>query len=293
VNEGLFARLDAWLARGPVVLASVMETRGATPRKGGSRMLVARRRCFGSVGGGLAEARVIEAAHDLLDRRGHRADVEIDLSGRPGAAGICGGHMRVCLRRWQGSVDRARAADIHRRLAAGEQVTLGAPELGCVAGEEQRATPDIRLLIIGAGHCGLALHDLALQLDFELWVYDEREDVLPAFKSARQLTGDATQLLRALDTPRTVFAVCLTRDFHADLAALRVLSQRPPAFIAMMGSQRRIAQVRAALAEQAGALAHLQAPVGIDIDAQTPHEIAISILAQLIQRRRQLEPCSA
>jgi xanthine dehydrogenase accessory factor len=291
VNEALFARLDAWLARGPVVLASVMETRGATPRKVGSRMLIARQRCFGSVGGGLAEARVIEAARDLLDRRGDRTDVEIDLSGRPGAAGICGGHMRVCLRRWQGPLDRARAADVQRCLTAGEEVQLGAADLGCASGDDQRATPDIRLLIIGGGHCGLALHDLARWLDFDLWVYDEREDVLPAFRAARQLAGDATQLLQALDTRRRVFAVCLTRDFHADLAALRVLSQRPPAFVAMMGSQRRIAQVRAALAEQADALGHLQAPVGFDIDAQTPHEIAISILAQLIQRRRQLEPC--
>jgi xanthine dehydrogenase accessory factor len=99
------------------------------------------------------------------------------------------------------------------------------------------------------------------------------------------LSGPIDSLSSALDTRRELFAVLLNRDFQCDVAALRVLCHRPPRFIGMMGSARRIGEVRAALPEHAATLAGLRAPVGIDIGAQTPHEIAISILAELIQLR--------
>jgi xanthine dehydrogenase accessory factor len=86
-----------------------------------------------------------------------------------------------------------------------------------------------------------------------------------------------------------VFAVLLNRDFAADIAALSVLATRPPVFTGMMGSRRRIAQVRDALPEHADFLARVIAPVGLDIDAQTPAEIAVSILAQLVAERRRLD----
>jgi len=286
MSERLFAKLHEWLPQHPVVLASVIDTRGATPRKGGSRMLIAADRCFGSVGGGLAEAQVIAAAHVLLSGHALGSEVEIDLTGRAGAAGICGGRMRIGLRRWAGAADIEQVATIVNALHTGNAVTLSAEAIA--GNESQRVEPDVRLLIIGAGHCGLALHDLAHYLEFEMWVYDERRAVLTDFAHARQLGGEASQLTLALDTQRLVFAVCVNRDFHCDVAALRVLCARPPAFIGMMGSGKRIAQVMAALPEHAAELAKVRAPVGIEIDAQTPHEIAISILAQLVEKRREL-----
>ena len=78
----------------------------------------------------------------------------------------------------------------------------------------------------------------------------------------------------------------LNRDFAADIASLHELCRRPPAFLGMMGSRRRIREVLDALPEHADALARLQAPVGLDIAAETPQEIAVSILAQLVQVRR-------
>ena len=286
MNERLFARLHAWLAMGPVVLASVLETRGATPRKGGSRMLIGAGDTFGSIGGGMAEARVVAAANTLLQDAGRSTEVEIDLTGREGAAGICGGRMRIGLRRWHGADDGLRAALIAETLAAGNSLTLECDDLG--GGDPQPIQPDPRLLIIGAGHCGLALHDVANLLDFDLWAYDERSDELAKFNHATCLSGPIDLLTTALDTRRELFVVLLNRDFQCDIATLRVLCHRPPRFIGMMGSAKRIVEVRAALPEHAAALASLRAPVGIDIDAQTPHEIAISILAELIQQQRAL-----
>ena len=90
----------------------------------------------------------------------------------------------------------------------------------------------------------------------------------------------------ALDCERPVYAVLLNRDYPSDIATLAVLCQRPPRFVGMMGSQRRIAEVARALPALRERLPGLQAPVGLAIGAETPHEIAVSILAQLVAERR-------
>ena len=286
MNERLFARLAALLADEPVAMASVLHTVGATPRKRGARMLITATDSEFSIGGGLAEARVIAAARTLLAEARREREIGIDLSGKPEAAGICGGHMQIALRRWSGLLDHARVQEIASSLASGNIADLTADDLGSPA-DFDSALPDERLLIVGGGHCGRALYDLAVHLDFDIWMFDAQSLRLAAedFPLATCLCGEYPTLARALDTKRRVHAVLLNRDFHADIAALRVLAQAPPAFISMMGSRRRIAQVRAALPECAQALAHLRAPTGLDIGAGTPHEIAVSILAQVIADR--------
>ena len=259
MDERLFARLAARLRDGPVVLATVLDTRGAVPREAGAKMLIGSDWTEFSVGGGAAEARVIDAARAL---REDRDEVAIDLSGRAGAQGVCGGSMRIALERWN---DGARAARIAATLAAGDEI--------------DGLRPDVRLLIAGGGHCGAALQDLARFLDFEVVVCDARPEL-----------SAPTTLGEALDTPRRVYAVLLNRDYEADVAALRVLAAKPPRFAGMMGSKKRIMTVRASLPEHAGWLETVVAPVGIELDAQTPHEIAVSILAQLVEFRRRDTP---
>ncbi len=288
MDERLFARLAARLPLEPVILASVLETRGATPRKPGARMLIGAEACEFSVGGGEAEARVVAAARELLRAGYEQSVLEIDLSGGAGAAGICGGHMRIALRRWQADDDLELAQDIAATLGAGNTAELPGFLIGLGAADAL-LQPDVRLLIIGAGHCGLALYDLARHLDFELWLFDQRPGCFEAdpCPQARVLCGEAGLLRQALDTSRAVFAVLLTRDFQRDLDALAALAESPPAFIGMMGSRRRVAQVRAALPLGASEL-RITAPIGIELAAQTPHEIAVGILAQLIAQRAAL-----
>ena len=269
------------------MLASVLATRGATPRKAGARMLIAATSTDFSIGGGLAEARVIAAARDLLDRGGRDGRVQIDLTGGADSAGVCGGRMELALRRWNAEADAQRAHFMAHRLASGTAVELDAGDVGAPGGATT-LEPDPRLLIVGGGHCGLALYELAQTLDFDLWVYDPRPEYAdPAlYPHAQALTGDFGKLKDALDTRRALYVVLLNRDYVSDVASLRVLAGAQFAFLGMMGSRRRIDEVRAALsAEQAQQLAALQAPVGLPIGAQTPHEIAISVLAHLIQVR--------
>jgi xanthine dehydrogenase accessory factor len=287
MDERLFGRLAARLADGPVVLATVVATRGATPRKSGSRMLIGARDTEFSVGGGAAEASVVEAARALLASPARAGSLVIDLTGRPGALGVCGGTMQVALRHWAGDEDRAYARDIATQLRAGRPVWAGEDELGPGV-EAEALQPSPRLLIVGAGHCGAALHDLARHLDYDLWLFDPRAELLdPAQLPAATLrSGPFAALAEAFDTARQVQAVLLNRDYASDVATLRVLAGKPLAFLGMMGSRRRIGEVLAALDEpQRAALAELHAPVGLALGAQTPHEIAVSILAQLIEQR--------
>jgi xanthine dehydrogenase accessory factor len=288
----MLAILAARLAAGePVVVASVLATHGAVPRRRGAAMLVRLDGTDATIGGGEAEARVVLAARELLRGGGDSESVPIDLSGRPGAAGVCGGRMEVALRRWTPH-DLPRVQDYARRLRAGDTIVLGAGDLGAPGPmvPAWQVEPDVRLLVVGGGHCGLALHRFARALDFDVWVHDARPECFAGdrFVDATVLCGGAGLLAEALDTQRIVFAVLVNRDFRADVAALEALATRPPAFIGMMGSRRRVDQVRAALSAQAQALATLHTPVGIDIDAQSPEEIAVSILAQLIGERRRL-----
>lgn len=287
MDERLFVQLADWLRDHPVVVCSVGHTQGATPRKSGSRMLVSRASTSGSIGGGLAEARVLARARAMLDESGDRAILDIDLAGQAQSAGICGGHMRIALRRLSAEADRLRVVEIASALQAGHRVTLSGEWLGGDI-EAQMAIPDVRLIIAGAGHCGAALCELAAHLDFEICVFDTRSELLhgEAFARVAQRSDQPDAVSAWLQTGRSVQAVLLNRNFEQDIALLRVLCVRAPRFLGMLGSPRRIAEVRRALPEFQVQLQDLVAPVGLAIDAQTPHEIAVSILAQLIEQRR-------
>ena len=168
------ATLTEWLSRESVVLATVLDTRGAVPRHRGAQMLVAATRTSGSVGGGRLEALVIDEARALLARGERIGAVAIDLTGREGAQGICGGTMQVALRCWQGNRDAARAQLLAETLSSGKPVTLDADDLGHDSTHTLQPTP--RLLIIGAGHCGLALTRAAALLDYDIHVVDARAE---------------------------------------------------------------------------------------------------------------------
>ena len=287
MDEALFARLAEWLADGrDVILASVTATHGATPRKRDARMLIDAERIAFSVGGGAMEGRVIAAARAMIRDGVERDEVSVELNGRADSVGVCGGGMRVALRRWQGAAARARASDIATRLAAGDVVELRGEEQGIPDAQAQRLHPKPRLLIAGAGHCGQA-GELARFVDFEVWVADSRAECFArhSYAGATCIDTDAASLRAACATARDLYIVLLNRDYATDVAALTALHGVRHVFLGMMGSRKRIAQVKKALPELAGWLSGLVAPVGIDIGEQTPHEIAISILAQLIARR--------
>ncbi len=291
MDEPLFAALAEQIAmhKTGVVLASVLQTRGSTPRRVGSRMLVSTEESTFSIGGGALEGRVIAAAREVLASGGDCVVLEISLSGGAQADGVCGGVMRIGLRRWCGARDLTRAQSIASELAAGRSATLRGAEQGAPEQPDVQLQPNPRLLIVGAGHCGQALCRAAAALDLQIWVHDERaEHAVPAnFPHAARVGSDPAMLRQAADTARPLYAVLLNRDYQSDLQALQILLPLRPAFLGMMGSRRRIAVVRddPQLAAHAPQLAAIYAPIGLEIGAHTPAEIAVSILAQVIAYR--------
>ncbi len=288
-DEAVFAALVRWLTAGrPGVLAHVTSARGAVPRRAGSRMLVGARRCEFSVGGGELEARVIVAARRMLASGDDLTRMAVDLGGGADAAGVCGG--RVELELWRlDALDAATVRQTADRLSRGETLALDRGAL--IAGGAMLALrPNPRLLIVGAGHCGRALYRLVRALDYSVCVADPdpRQFAGSGIAIADRRVLPFAELGGLLATGRAVHAVLLNRDFAADVASLGALfaaeamSGRSLAYLGMMGSRRRIATVRRALPAFDERFATLDAPVGIEIGAETPEEIAVSIAARLI-----------
>jgi xanthine dehydrogenase accessory factor len=157
--------------------------------------------------------------------------------------------------------------------------------------------PRIRLLIVGAGHVGQAVAELASRADFEVWVVDDRPEyvTLERFPTARRrLVGPIETVLRGLEITPETFALIVTRGHGHDQDALALLAPKPASYVGMIGSKRKIKSIRENLLD-AGideeALARVSAPVGLDIGSETVFEIAVSIVAELIARRN-LPPVS-
>jgi xanthine dehydrogenase accessory factor len=155
--------------------------------------------------------------------------------------------------------------------------------------------PPPRLIIAGAGHIGRAVCGLGSWLGFEVTVVDDR----PEFARRRRLpeadriiVGDIGPTLARLPFGRAAYVVIVTRGHSQDAAALRSCLGRRAAYVGLIGSRRKIALMRENFLKQGWAseedLRRLSAPIGLDIRSQTVEEIAVSIAAELVLRRRTL-----
>ncbi len=180
-------------------------------------------------------------------------------------------------------------AGVPRRYAAHLTRDLGM----CCGGAmdvyiEPLSTTD-RLHVFGAGHVGRALADAARPLGFELHVYDERDEWLnqQRFPGATLMLRDPRLQLPQLG-PRD-YAVVLTHSHQLDQDLLEGLIGQPFAYLGMIGSRNKVARffvrLRAAGVEEA-LFSRVCAPIGLDIGAETPEEIAVAIAAELVRVRR-------
>lgn len=151
--------------------------------------------------------------------------------------------------------------------------------------------PRTRLLIVGGGHIGQAVGNLAADLDFEVWVLDDRAEFVSAERfprAARRLHGPIGPTLRDLEITPDTYCLIVTRGHNHDEEALYHLAERQARYVGMIGSRRKIKLIFDDLLAEgvsAEALSKVYAPVGIDIGSQTVAEIAISILAELVAHR--------
>jgi xanthine dehydrogenase accessory factor len=252
----LYADIAALATEGrPFVLATVIESAGSTPQKPGSKMVVLGDGSLrGTVGGGAIEHQIIQAALALLEAPEQTRVIETHLTHELGMC--CGGRMKVFLEKH------------------------GAP---------------VRLTVFGAGHVAKELAALAHKVGFRVTVVDARPEWASAerFPGCEVLLRDPADHARAVTgSPRDYFCVT-THDHPLDQAVVEELLNKPSAYLGVIGSRRKAERFRMRLkaggAEDA-ALERLRSPMGLPIGALTPEEIAVSIIAELVQVRRGGQP---
>lgn len=148
-----------------------------------------------------------------------------------------------------------------------------------------------KLLVVGGGHVGQKVADMAADVDFEVTVVDDRaeyvtEERFP--KALRRIIGPIDEILPTLEVDEDTFCIIVTRGHNHDEEALLHLVRRPSRYLGMIGSRRKIKLIFDDLRREGieeAALARVHAPLGLEIGSQTVPEIAISIVAELITCR--------
>ncbi|HEY4220654.1 MAG TPA: XdhC/CoxI family protein, partial [Myxococcota bacterium] len=242
----------------PAALCTVVSTQGSTPRKAGASMVVIADgtelgAIEGTVGGGAVEHQVRRAALEVIASTRPR-HIDVALTKELGMC--CGGSMTIFV-------------------------------------EALRVRPP--LVLFGAGHVAQCLCKAAAAAGFDVTVADPREELLTAerFPDAVTLVDDyEREDLGRLPFGPDAFVVVATHDHKVDQEIVERALPLPSRFFALIGSQRKAMLTRERCLNKGIApelVEHLRCPAGIDIGAETPEEIAVSVVAELVQVRRLAE----
>lgn len=249
------ALLQAQSSGETVALATIVRTEGSVPRHPGSKMLVRRDGSIvGTVGGGAMEALVVKEALTAItdgDTRMPTYSLNDLASGDPG---VCGGTVQVFIE------------------------PLGNPPT---------------LLVIGVGHVGKALAELGKWSGYRVIVSDDREEYcnaeyLPSMDG--YIVCKPGEVAARASIASSTYVAAVTRGLPVDMDLIPSLLSTTAAYIGLIGSRRRWAMTVKALKEQRGLneseLKRIYAPIGLELNAETPQEIAMSIMAQITMIRR-------
>jgi len=234
-------------------LATIVQCAGSAPQKTGSKMLIRDDSTIvGTLGGGCLEAEVVQAA--LMAIRDEQAvTLPFDLTEKQGGL-VCGGRISIFI---------------------------------------EPVIPDPTLIILGAGHVGKALTKAARFSGFHVVACDDR----PEYANPENLpdahdivVNDFSTMFSRMIVPENAYIVIATRGHNHDLDAVIAALRTPARYIGLLGSKRKKALLSKAL-EDAGfsesQINRVHIPIGLPINSVTPEEIAISIMAQIIQKRRE------
>ena len=302
-----YQQLIQVLNQGAAVVATVTRVRGSVPREQGAKMIICEDgRTFNTIGGGAGEAKVIQQAKEVL-KTGEKQWVEIDLSGalERETQGVCGGLMQVLLERWSGEKAIALAEKILAHLQIGQSIVLITSfedQIPYILTSEypipssdqifiETLQPPPTLLIVGAGHVGEQLAKIADFIGFKIVIQDSRLEFTHAERfppNSIIYNQSIFKVLEQLKGYNNLYIALVTRGYQYDIEALKCILDFKFSYqyIGMIGSKKRIKMVYKNL-EKSGIssqqLEEIHAPIGLEIGALTPEEIAISISAELIQ----------
>jgi xanthine dehydrogenase accessory factor len=239
-------------------VATIVNVRGSIPSFKTAKMLVRDDGSIvGTIGGGCVEAEVWQAAREVMESEKPRT-LKFDLNQDPkyDAGLVCGGTLEIFV---------------------------------------EPILPPADLYIFGAGHVAASLYKIARIAGFDVTVVDDREAYATRerFPEAQQVIAeDFDKAAAKLAPSESSYIVIVTRGHRDDMRMLRWAVQTPARYVGMIGSKRKTITIFKEL-QQEGLAAHLfdrvHAPIGLDIGAITPEEIAVSITAELIAKRRRVE----
>ncbi len=251
----IYNEIQASMARGErIAIATVVKTVGAAPCGVGSKLLVrADGTTSGSFSGPKTDGRVAqEGLQAIRDARSYITHIHLDAD-QGEAVGSCGATLEVFF---------------------------------------EVLRPEPRLIIAGAGYVAQALARLAAALDFRIVVVDDRRDLADpiAFEDKVQLTfGDIPQTIREVEPDESSWIVIVTRGHHLDKDALRAALETNAAYVGMIGSPSKVKRIFKDLLKEGISrerLEQVHAPIGLDLGAETPDEIALSIAAEMVMIRK-------
>jgi xanthine dehydrogenase accessory factor len=239
-------------------VATIVNVRGSVPSFETAKMLIRDDgSIFGTIGGGCVEAEVWQAAREIMESEKPRT-LTFNLNQNPkyDTGLVCGGTLDIFI---------------------------------------EPVLPPASLYIFGAGHVAVSLYKTAKMAGFDVNVVDDRESYAnrERFPDAKEVIAEDFDQAMARITPNeTSYVVIVTRGHHDDMRVLRWAVQTQARYIGMIGSKRKTIAifrelVKEGIPEQRFERVH--APVGLDIGAITPEEIAIAITAELIAVRRRVE----
>jgi len=296
--------LEALAEGQPFALGMISGIKGSSPQKKGAKAIFfADGRIKGTLGGGCLEAEVQDRARrSLLTQTPATFELVLDHDFGWDDGLICGG--KVC-----GLIlpQAAEAAEIWQKLAVcDQQVTWGVKKdfsIGWTSGSggeewlyQETVSPPCALWIAGSGHVAQAVAPLASHLDFSVTVFDDRPTLANHvyFPKGTQFRVDYWEKLLNEPLPsRPTFGLIVTRGHQHDALVLRNWVHRPFVFLGMIGSRRKWRLISTQFIEEKIAteeqLAKVACPVGVDIQAVSVPEIAVSVMGQFIQKRAELK----
>jgi xanthine dehydrogenase accessory factor len=237
----------------PSALATIVRTAGSSPQKEGAKMLVRDDGTIaGTLGGGCLEAEVIQSALMTI-KEGSPKTVSFNLTEKQGGL-VCGGQVLVFI---------------------------------------EPIIPDPNLVILGAGHIGRALTKLAKFAGFRVTVVDDREEYAnrEALPEADEIVVHGFEsVFSKVQVDGNSYLVIATRGHNHDLEALKAALVTSAGYIGLLGSRRKKAVLFKMLRDGGfsdDAVSRVIIPVGLPIGSVTPEEIAVSIMAQIIRKRRE------
>jgi len=236
-----------------MVMATIVRSSGSVPRHTGTRMLVFPDGSIeGTIGGGEVEGRVVEEALEAFETGKPRLITYAFRDPSKGDVGVCGGEMDIFI---------------------------------------EPVPPEPTIVVIGGGHVGKAVVHLARWLGFRVVLSDDRpefagEEAAPG--ADKYVLSSMEELPQKMTIHSNCYVLLTTRGVDVDVEGLPALLATPAAFIGVIGSRRRWETTAKTLREKGVPeedIKRISSPLGLELNAETPEEIAVSILAEIIMLR--------